>query len=47
MRVYQNDYMGHGKDIFLYLSARNMLIINNCLADKYKNMSLPFVSCAF
>ena len=40
-KVLQN---AHGRDIFLYLSARKMININTLLADKYKNMSLP---CAF
>ena len=40
-RLYQNAMEAHCRDIFLYLSARNILIFNNCLTDKYKNMSLP------
>ena len=40
-KVLQNP---HGRDIFLYLSASNVLILIIFLADKYKNMSLP---CAF
>ena len=27
-------------DILLYLSVRNMLVSNICLADKYNNMSI-------
>ena len=30
----------HCRDIFLYLSVRNVLIFNVYFADKYKNMSL-------
>ena len=30
----------YSRDIFLYLSAYNILMFNNCLTDKYKNMSL-------
>ena len=39
--VCQNIYTATGRDIFLYLSAYNMLIFNVYLVDKYKNMSLP------
>ena len=40
-RVCQNSTLPAGRDIFLYLSVYNILISNGCLADKYKNMSLP------
>ena len=46
-RVYQNGHMMLGRDIFLYLSACNVLIFNGRLADKYKNMSLQCASPAF
>ena len=36
----KNGYMVLGSDRFLYLSARNMLIFNVRLTDKYKNLSL-------
>ncbi len=42
MWLYQNAKEVTGRDIFLYLSAHNVLIFNKCLADKYKNMSLQF-----
>ncbi len=38
--VCQNSTLPTRRDIFLYLSVRNILIYNDCLADKYKNMSL-------
>ena len=41
LRVYQNAHETNGRDIFLYLSAKQLLIINMLRADKYKNMSLP------
>ena len=41
LRVYQNAGEAHCRDIFLYLSACNVLLFNGRLADKYKNMSLP------
>ena len=47
MRMYQNGNVVLGRDIFLYLSARNMLIFKDCLTDKYKNMSLQCASLAF
>ncbi len=28
------------KDMFLYLPVRNMLIVNDCLTGKYKNVTL-------
>ena len=45
--VYQNGYMELGRDMFLYLSVRNVLIFKACLMDKYKNMSLQVVSFVF
>ena len=39
-RECQNSHTASCRDIFLYLSVRNILIFNGCLADKYKNMSL-------
>ena len=47
MRVCQNAREAHCRDIFLYLSARNVLIYNGCLTDKYKNMSLPSIMFPF
>ena len=41
-RVLQDAY---GRDIFLYLSASNVLTLTILSADKYKNMSLPYASC--
>ena len=36
-----------GRDIFLYLSVKQILNINMLRADKYKNMSLQVASLAF
>lgn len=35
----------HGRDKFLYLSARKMVNMNTLLADRYKNLSLPCAYC--
>ena len=41
MKPNQNQAHALGRDIFLYLSAKRMLIVYALMADKYKNMSLP------
>ena len=43
----QNAKKAHCRDIFLYLSAKQLLIINSLQTDKYKNMSLLWAVSAF